>query len=127
MASITKAKKAPEKTLRASYRALLLTQNGRRFYFATIPVDELSPFCFVARRDEAPAIGFQRSLNEPRADDIAKYLAVGSGSIPSNIVLSAQSIATLRNDPRAGSISFVPTQGAFLVLDGQHRLWGYQK
>ena len=108
----------------ASYRALLITQNGRRFYFATIPVDELFPYCFVARRDEEPIKGFQRSLTEPRAEDIARYLSAGTGSIPSNIVLSSQSLAELKYAPRAGSISFNPSQGAFLVLDGQHRLYG---
>jgi DNA sulfur modification protein DndB len=112
---------------RASYRALLITQNGRRFYFATIPVDELFPYCFVARRDEDPAKGFQRSLTESRADDIAEYLSKGSGSIPSNVVLSAQQESDLRYSARAGSISFRPQTGCFLVLDGQHRLWGYQK
>ena len=81
----------------------------------------------MARRDEDPLQGFQRSLNETRATDIAEYLAKGSGSIPSNIVLSAQDNADLRYKPRAGSISFYPAQGTFLVLDGQHRLWGYQK
>lgn len=111
----------------ASYRALLITQNRTRFYFATIPVDELFDYCFVARRDEDPAAGFQRALNESRADDIARYLSEGTGSIPSNIVLSAQQSANLRYSPRAGSISFTPSQGSFLVLDGQHRLWGYQK
>lgn len=111
----------------ASYRALLITQNGRRFFFATIPVDELFPCCFVARRDEDPLLGFQRALNEPRADDIAKYLSAGTGSIPSNIVLSAQAVAHIKYSARAGSISFTPIKGAFLVLDGQHRLWGYQK
>jgi len=111
----------------ASYRALLVTQNGRRFYFATIPVAELFPYCFVARRDEDPIQGFQRELNESRANDIATYLSSGTGSIPSNIILSAQSVAKLKYQPRAGSISFVPQDHAFLVLDGQHRLWGYQK
>lgn len=111
----------------ASYRALLITQNGRRFYFATIPVGELFQYCFVSRRDEDPQTGFQRALSEPRADDIANYLSRGTGSIPSNIVLSAQSNANIRYSPRAGSISFTPTKGAFLVLDGQHRLWGYHK
>lgn len=111
----------------ASYRALLINQNGRRFFFATIPVDELFPCCFVARRDEDPHSGFQRALNEPRADDIARYLSHGTGSIPSNIVLSAQSGAQIKYSARAGSISFTPLQGSFLVLDGQHRLWGYQK
>jgi DGQHR domain-containing protein len=73
-----------------SYPALRLNQNNHRFYFATTPVDDLFPSCFVARRDEDALSGFQRALNESRADDIAKYLASGSGSIPSNIVLSAQ-------------------------------------
>jgi DNA sulfur modification protein DndB len=121
------------KTLRSvnqkilSYRALLMTQNNQRFFFSTIPVDKLFPYCFVARRDEDPRAGFQRALNEARAEDIAQYLSSGTGSIPSNIVLSAQSSADLKYSPRAGSISFIPSPGAFLVLDGQHRLWGYDK
>jgi DGQHR domain-containing protein len=110
-----------------AYPALLLAQNDHRFYFATIPIEDLFPCCFVARRDEDPAAGFQRALSEPRADDIAKYLASGTGSIPSNIVLSAQSNAQFKYDRRTKSISFARVPKAFLVLDGQHRLWGYQK
>lgn len=81
----------------------------------------------MARRDEEPTKGFQRALNESRADDIARYLSEGTGSIPSNIILSAQPSANLKYYARAGSISFTPAPAAFLVLDGQHRLWGYQK
>src|SRR5262249_8335030 len=112
---------------RNSYPALLLTQNDHRFYFLTIPIDHLFRFCFVASRDEDPAAGFQRALNEPRAKEIAKYLADGAGSIPSNIVLSAQEAADFRYDPQKKTASFRRAKGAFLVLDGQHRLWGYQK
>jgi DGQHR domain-containing protein len=112
---------------KTSYPALQLTQNTHRFYFTTIPIDNLFPSCFVARRDEEPLTGFQRALNESRADDIARYLASGSGSIPSNIVLSAQENAEFRYDHRNKTISFQLVQLAFLVLDGQHRLWGYQK
>lgn len=110
-----------------SFPALRLKQNNHRFYFATIPVDDLFSSCFVARRDEDSLAGFQRALNESRADDIAAYLASGSGSIPSNIVLSAQPISEFRYDRRSKSIFFRSTKSAFLVLDGQHRLWGYQK
>ncbi|MCL4809614.1 MAG: DGQHR domain-containing protein [Thermoanaerobaculia bacterium] len=110
-----------------SYPALLLAQNKHRFYFSTIPVDSLFESCFVARRDEDPATGFQRALNESRADDIARYLADGAGSIPSNIVLSAQAPAAFRYERKSKSIFFRAVRGAFLVLDGQHRLWGYQK
>lgn len=110
-----------------SYPALVLTQNKHRFYFSTIPVEDLFPNCFVARREEDPQMGFQRTLTESRADDIAKYLAEGVGSIPSNIVLSAQNEALLQYNSRAKTISFVRVPRAFLVLDGQHRLWGYGK
>jgi DGQHR domain-containing protein len=118
----------PRKSIkRISYPALLLSQNKVRFYFATIPVDDLFPSCFVSRRDEDALAGFQRALNEPRADDIARYLASGSGSIPSNIVLSAQASAGFTYDHKNKSLSFEPGANALLVLDGQHRLWGYQK
>lgn len=121
-----KAAEAPRRKP-ASYPALLITQNRQRFFFSTIPVEDLFDYCFVARRDEDPLAGFQRALNESRADDIATYLAAGNGSIPSNIVLSAQDVAEFGYDRRTKSLSFNRVQGAFLVLDGQHRLWGYEK
>jgi DGQHR domain-containing protein len=110
-----------------SYPALLLTQNKHRFYFSTIPVADLFPTCFVARRQEEPQQGFQRALAESRADDISRYLSAGNGSIPTNIVLSAQPEAGLVYNSRLKTISFQRVPRAFLVLDGQHRLWGYDK
>jgi DGQHR domain-containing protein len=110
-----------------AYPALLIVQNQHRFYFSTIPVDDLFPCCFVARRQEEPVTGFQRNLNESRADDIGAYLVKGQGSIPSNIVLSAQDVAKFAYTHKTKSISFARIPKAFLVLDGQHRLWGYQK
>lgn len=110
-----------------SYPALLLAQNKHRFFFSTIPVGDLFPNCFVARRQEEPQHGFQRALSEPRADDISRYLSSGNGSIPTNVVLSAQPEAGLLYNSRAKSISFQRVPRAFLVLDGQHRLWGYAK
>lgn len=110
-----------------SYPALLLTQNKHRFYFGTVPVDDLFPHCFVARREEDPQQGFQRALSEVRADDISRYLSAGNGSIPTNVVLSAQQEALLQYNPRSKTIQFSRVARAFLVLDGQHRLWGYSK
>lgn len=110
-----------------SYPALVVSQNQHRFYFLTIPVGDLFPYCFVSRRDDDPLAGFQRALSEPRAQDIANYLASGRGSIPSNIVLSAQETADLAYNSQTKSISFRRRPNVFLVLDGQHRLWGYHK
>src|SRR5271170_138862 len=110
-----------------AYPALLLTQNKHRFYFCTIPVDDLFEYCFVARREEDAQQGFQRALSEGRADDISRYLSSGNGSIPTNVVLSAQSEAGLQYKARSKQLAFSRIPRAFLVLDGQHRLWGYSK
>lgn len=118
---IPKVKKNP------SYPAFPLTQNKHRFFFSTIPVQDLFPYSFVSRRDADPSAGFQRALNINRAKDIARYLANGKGSIPTNIVLSAQAEAKISYSSRLKTLTFERVSKAFLVLDGQHRLWGYHK
>lgn len=114
----------PEGTT-ASFPALAVTQNDHKFYFATMPVEDIFPYCFVASRQEDPAQGFQRTLSRDRAGDIARYLDKSEGSIPTNIVLSAQDDASFSYKPRTKSISYRRIPRAFLVLDGQHRLFGY--
>jgi len=109
----------------ASYSALPLIQNQQKFYFVTIPVSEIFPYCYVVRREENPKAGFQRELNTERALDIAKYLDNSVGSIPTNIVLSAQPDAELIYNSKMRTVRFKRIPKAFLVLDGQHRLFGY--
>ena len=109
-----------------SFPAVPIVQNDQRFYFTTIPVSALFPCCFVSRRNEDPKSGFQRRLNESRAEDIAKYLHEGLGSIPTNIVLSAQEDSGITYNSRSKILGYPGTAGSFLVLDGQHRLYGYQ-
>jgi DGQHR domain-containing protein len=108
-----------------SYPAVPIVQNDQRFFFTTIPVSALFPYCFVSRRNEDPKIGFQRRLNVGRAEDIAKYLNDGAGSIPTNIVLSAQEDSGIAYNNRSKILGYPGTPGSFLVLDGQHRLFGY--
>ncbi len=109
----------------ASYPAMLMTQNNHKFYLASLPVDDIFPWCFVTRRIDDPIEGFQRSLSSERADDIATYLDNSKGSIPTNIVLSAQSEIDLVYTPSLKTIKFRRDPKGFLVIDGQHRLYGY--
>jgi len=110
-----------------SYTALKIEQNSHYVYFSTIPIDELFEYCIVERRAENPAEGFQRRLSEPRADEIAEYLNTEGNSIPINIVLSAQPEAEFVYIRENKAISFKRVPGAFVILDGQHRMWGYHK
>ncbi len=109
----------------ASYPALRLKQNQQTFYFVTMPVSDIFPYCFVLRREEDPIQGFQRMLSDSRANDIARYLDGSMGSIPTNIVLSAQEEAELEYLSKKKTVRYRRTPKAFLVLDGQHRLYGY--
>jgi DGQHR domain len=109
----------------ASYPALSLTQNNQKFYFVTIPAEDIFPYCYVSSREEDPIKGFQRTLNIERAMDISRYLDDSRGSIPTNIVLSAQKESLFTYNSKTKSVRYKRLPRAFLVLDGQHRLFGY--
>lgn len=71
-------------------------------------------------------MGFQRTLDESRAQAIADYIRTG-GTIPSSIILSAQPESELSYNSRNKTITFNDSQNSFLILDGQHRVFGFRK
>lgn len=109
-----------------TYSASLVTQGDHRFYTLSMPSDVLAASCTVDTRQEKPLDGFQRKLDEKRADEIARYIDEG-GTIPSSIVLSAQADADLKYTRQRRSITFKNTPKSFLILDGQHRVYGFAK
>ena len=107
------------------YSVSLVTQGNHRFYTLTMPSDVLANTCFVTTRDEDPQKGFQRVLDAKRAEEIANYIDLGFGTIPTSIVLSAQSAADLKVVGRGKTLEFKDDPRAFLILDGQHRVFGF--
>jgi len=91
----------------------------------SLPTEILEKTCFVVNRDEDPIDGFQRELDVKRAQDIANYIDKGLGTIPSAIILSAQEDAEIDYKSRGKSISFMLDEKAFLIIDGQHRVYGF--
>ncbi len=110
-----------------SYPALKIHQNGHDIYLTTIPVGDVFPYASVEPFHENPEEGYQRKYDQRRAEEIAEYLSTPGQSIPINIVLSAQEVAELIYSSKTKQISYQRVKGAFNVLDGQHRLWGYHK
>ena len=104
----------------------LVRQGEHRFYSFTMPSDVLAETCFVVNRDEDPIEGFQRELDKKRAYEIANYIDSGLGTIPSSIVLSAQEECEFSYDARRKSVSFSKIKKAFLIIDGQHRVYGFK-
>ena len=110
------------------YPAVKCEQNGRIFYLSSVPSTVLAESSFVSRRDETNRTsGFQRLLNETRAKDIARYMDEQNGVIPSALILSSQPQASFSFNKSDSTIQFTITEKSFLVIDGQHRLFGFQK
>ncbi|APC08575.1 DGQHR domain-containing protein [Neomoorella thermoacetica] len=115
------------KKKKSSYSANLVSQGKFRFYIVSMPSEILGKTCFTITREEDPMEGFQRRLDENRAQDIANYIDNGMGSIPTAIILSAQKEAQMKYNSKTKTISFLPEKKAFLIIDGQHRVWGFIK
>lgn len=103
----------------------LVTQGDHQFYTLTMYSDVLAETCKVTTRKENPREGFQRELDAKRAKEIARYIDVEGGTIPNSIVLSAQPEANLKIVGRGKTLEFTKAPGAFLILDGQHRVYGF--
>lgn len=108
-----------------SFTASLVPQGRHRFFTLSMPSDILAETCVVDRRFENPEKGFQRYLDKKRAEEIAFYIDSGLGTVPTSIVLSAQDAAQMRYTNSKRTLRFRRTQGAFLILDGQHRVYGF--
>jgi DGQHR domain-containing protein len=109
------------------FAASLVTQGEHKFYQLAMPSDILGRCGFVSTREEDPAAGFQRLLDEKRAIEIAQYIDSGLGTIPTSVILSAQSEADFSYDSKSKTIEFLPHPHSFLILDGQHRVYGFRK
>ena len=112
----------------STYTAQVLRQPcdaGSRHYTLTMPSEVLANTCFVTTRDEDPKKGFQRVLDAKRAQEIADYVDLGFGTIPTSIVLSAQPSAELKVIGKGKTLEFKDDPKAFLILDGQHRVYGF--
>lgn len=117
----------PVSGARVRYSVSLVTQGKHRFYTLTMPTDTLARCCFATDREEDPITGFQRVLDERRANEIADYMDLGFGTIPSSIILSAQLEADLQIIGRGKTLEFTFLPHSFLIIDGQHRIFGFSK
>jgi DGQHR domain-containing protein len=104
----------------------LITQGDHKFYSGTMEIELIATTCSTNPREDDPIQGFQRTLDESRARSIADYIRNG-GTIPSSIILSAQPESDLSYNSKNKTISFNDEQSSFLILDGQHRVYGFRK
>ena len=102
-----------------------VTQGKHRLYTLTMPSEILAACSFATSREEDPVKGFQRVLDRKRAEEIATYIDTGLGTIPNSIIISAQPSAELTIVGKGKTLQFKRSPHAFLLLDGQHRVYGF--
>jgi DGQHR domain-containing protein len=61
-----------------------------------------------------------------RAKEISAYIDSGHGTIPTSVILSAQEACGLEYESRNKTVSFETSPNSFLILDGQHRTYGFK-
>lgn len=103
----------------------LITQGKYKFYSLTLDSGLLAKICYVTTREEDAEKGFQRVLDKKRAQEIADYIDEGLGTIPNSIILSAQPESELELIKNRKILQFIEKPNSFLVLDGQHRVYGF--
>jgi len=103
--------------------ALALKYNQVEFYLSVMSAKKLFKIAKVSRAEEDPEMGFQRALGKQRAISIKKYIEDGN-IIPGAIILSSQNKSDFKFDHKNKTITFNEIPNSFLVIDGQHRLYG---
>ncbi|PMW49015.1 hypothetical protein C1X31_32855, partial [Pseudomonas sp. GW456-11-11-14-LB2] len=103
--------------------ALNLTRGDIGFYVTAMTPSDILQFARVSRVSEDLVRGFQRTLEISRAKKISNYIADGH-VLPGAIILSAQESLNIEFDESTSKITFPIVEGSFLVIDGQHRLYG---
>jgi len=137
------------------YNAIRVLQPLGEFYLTALPAELLLKVCFSHRhvRHEADKTGWvqdeghQRRLDRKRLKDISEYLQTQEAALPGTIILAANctedgeildtedeetakkrwSIQPKDGVGRDVVIINIPTEERLAaVVDGQHRLWGFE-
>lgn len=109
------------KVINKIYPAFDLSHGAVGLFSLALKPSEIFPFTRVSRVKEDPEKGFQRALDNHRVRRIAEYIKEGN-VVPGTIILSAQDSGRIKYTD--GALTFPAEEGFFLVIDGQHRLYG---
>jgi len=127
----THKKKKPQARIVANgessytYPVIEMQQGGRKMYAFVASSEVLRKVCTVSRREQDAEKGYQRHLKESRLRQIARYVDEKKGVIPNNIILDFFD-KEVSVDEEANTISFPSNKKSAWVIDGQHRLFGFE-
>jgi DGQHR domain-containing protein len=112
-----------------SVEAFRVEQNGFEFYTFVMNSKRLREIASVSTRTKETPQGYQRVLSAKRLTDIGLYIKGKRSTFPGSIIVNLEKGATFHPGKTAdfGTLEIPKEASAAWVIDGQHRLWGFER
>lgn len=113
-----------------SVSAIRFGQNGQTMFAGVMNSSDLLRIADVDVRDEqANPSGYQRHRDEARCRNLAQFINQPTSTLPGSILLNLRGSSKYYPNPecdRLGTLCIPNRKGAAWLVDGQHRMGGFQ-
>jgi DGQHR domain-containing protein len=114
---------------KVTVEAFRVEQNGFEFFTFVMGSKTLRQISSVSTRTGETPEGYQRVLSAKRLSDIGTYIKGKRSTFPGSIIVNLGKDAAFHPGKTAdfGTLDIPDEPSAAWVIDGQHRLWGFEK
>jgi DGQHR domain-containing protein len=110
--------------------AIKLNMSGTTVYLLQLSVEKILKTCYVVRKKDLLGGGYQRIINDKKLKSIGEFLNTERASIfPNSILVNLND--KVKEAEKIGDnlvkLEFPIESGAYHIIDGQHRVYGYCK
>lgn len=106
--------------------AIRLKQFKTEMFVLTMRPADLLKIAYVYRRASGKPKAYQRIVNKDRVQKISEFLSTRNPLLPNAIILAFDSDASRRVNYTKGKLSFPRTYCSAWIIDGQHRVYGFE-
>lgn len=109
--------------------AVKVVQPGGTFYVFTLKSNALEPIAYVSVRERLNPEGVQRYLSDKRIAEVHEFVNAPNALLANSIIINLTVEARFepkRGTPLHGVLHIPDRPGEAMVIDGQHRLFGFR-
>lgn len=109
--------------------AFRVEQSGFEFYLFKMDSKTLRAISTVSTRTKDAPQGYQRVLSAKRLADIGNYIKGKRSTFPGSVIVNLGQGASFHpgSNPDVGTLEIPKRPNQAWVIDGQHRLWGFER
>ena len=110
-----------------SVRAIKLSQKGTEMFIGKMKVSDILSLYELDKFKEEELEGYQRDLYEERTSELVEYLSECPLAIMPALLVSLREVEFDSKDGDSGFLKIPRRKGAIWIIDGQHRIGGFNK